>query len=74
MNERPTTLRAANRSLEDGLMFARCLDQAAEGFFRFMLGRRAAEILAKAFVEPDHDLSYQYVTFAECDGRIVGMV
>jgi ribosomal protein S18 acetylase RimI-like enzyme len=49
------------------------VDQAAEGFFGFLLGRRAAEIVATAFAETDHDLSYQNVTFAERDNVIVGM-
>ena len=31
--------RTANPTLDDGLAFARYLDEAAEGFFRFMLGR-----------------------------------
>ena len=74
MNERSTTLRAANATFDDGLAFARHLDEAAEGFFRFMLGRRAGHILATAFLRPDHDLSYQNVTFAERDNVIVGMV
>jgi ribosomal protein S18 acetylase RimI-like enzyme len=47
---------------------------AAEGFFRFMLGRRGVEILARAYREPDHDLSFQRVTFAERNGAVVGMV
>jgi len=55
-------------------VFARYLDEAAEGFFRFMLGRDAGEIIARAFVEPGHDLSYENVTFAERDNVIVGMV
>lgn len=66
-------LRAANPTIGDGLAFARYLDQAAEGFFRIMLGRRADEVVAKAFAMPDHGLSYQNATFAERDGVIVGM-
>ncbi len=67
-------LRAANPSFDEGLAFARYLDAAAEGFFRFMLGRRAGDIIATAFTQPDHDLSYQHVTVAERDTVIVGMV
>jgi ribosomal protein S18 acetylase RimI-like enzyme len=74
MDERSITLRAANPTLDDGLVFARYLDEAAEGFFRFMLGRRAGHIIATAFAQPNHDLSYQNVTFAECDNVTVGMV
>ena len=55
-------------------MFARYLDEAAEGFFRFLLGRRSVDIIANAYTQPDHDLSYQNATFAERDKVIVGMV
>ncbi|MCP4382641.1 MAG: GNAT family N-acetyltransferase [Hyphomicrobiales bacterium] len=73
MDRHSIVLRAANPTIEEGLAFARYLDEAAEGFFRFMLGRRAAHILATAYAQPDHDLSYQNVTFAERDNVIVGM-
>jgi ribosomal protein S18 acetylase RimI-like enzyme len=55
------------------MVYARYLDQAAEGFFRFMLGRRAAEIIAAAYTQPDNNYAYQNVTFAEQDQVIVGM-
>jgi ribosomal protein S18 acetylase RimI-like enzyme len=74
MDRRSIDLRPANPKLDDGLAFARYLDQAAEGFFRFMIGRRAGHIIATAFAQPDHDLSYQNVTFVERDNVIVGMV
>jgi ribosomal protein S18 acetylase RimI-like enzyme len=74
MNRHPIALRAANPTLSDGLAFARHLDEAAEGFFRLMLGGNVAHIIATAFTRPDHDLSYQNVTFAERDNVIVGMV
>ncbi len=74
MDQASTTLRPANPTEADGLAFARYLDEAAEGFFRFMLGRQAKHIIAAAFAQPDHDLSYQNVTFAERDNTIVGMV
>ena len=38
-----------------------------------MLGRRAAHIIAKAYIQPDHAYSFQNVTFAEHDKQIVGM-
>lgn len=74
MDERSIALRAADPTVGEGLAFARYLDQAAEGFFRLLLGRRAPHIIATAFTRPDHDLSYQNVTFAEREGAIVGMV
>ena len=69
-----TTLRSANPFFDQGRLFARYLDQAAEGFFGFLLGRRAADILAAVFVQPEHDLSYQHVTFAVQNKAVVGMV
>ena len=73
MDRHSIVLRAANPTFDEGLACARYLDEAAEGFFRFWLGRRAAHIIATAFAQPDHDLSYQNVTFAERDNVIVGM-
>ncbi len=74
MDRHSLVLRAANPTFDEGLAFARYHDEASEGFMRFMLGRRAAHIIATAFAQPDHDLSYQNVTFAERDNVIVGMV
>jgi len=74
MNQHSTILRAATPTFEEGLAYAHYLDEAAEGFFRFMLGPRSVDIIATAFTQPDHDLSYQNVTFAEHDKVIVGMV
>ncbi len=73
MDRHSIILRTANPTFDEGLAFARYADQAAEGFFRFMLGRRARHIIATAFAQPDHNLSYQNVTFAERDNVIVGM-
>ncbi len=56
------------------MAFARYLDEAAEGFFHFMIGRRVEHVIAAAFLQPDHDLSHQNVTFAEHEGALVGMV
>ena len=73
MSRSSIVLRAAEPTLEEGLVFARYLDQAAEGFMRFLLGRRSSEILAEAYTRPDNDYSFQNVTFAETGGSIVGM-
>ena len=66
--------RTANPIFDEGKVYARYLDQAAEGFFRFMLGSRSIDIIATAFTQPGHDLSYQNVTFVEREKIIVGMV
>ncbi|HYW69259.1 MAG TPA: GNAT family N-acetyltransferase [bacterium] len=73
MGQGETALRPARPEFDEGLHFARYLDEAAEGFFGLMLGRDAEKIVASAFVEPGHSLSHEHVTFAERDGAIVGM-
>ncbi len=73
MSQHPVTLRAANPTFEDGQACARYADVASEGFMRVMFGRRFEDIIATAFIQPDHDLSYQNVIFAERDDAIVGM-
>lgn len=74
MNDSSVTLRVARPDMEDGLVCARYADVASEGFMRVMFGRRFEEIIATAFLQPEHDLSYQNVTFAEYDGAMVGMI
>jgi ribosomal protein S18 acetylase RimI-like enzyme len=73
MSRESIVLRGAGPTIEEGLIFARYLDEAAEGFMRFMLGRRAPRILAEAYTRPDNDYSFQNVVFAEKGGSIVGM-
>ncbi len=68
------TLRPAEPTIEDGLAFAEYLDQAADGIFALLLGRRTPSIIAEAFVSTGHDLSHEHVTIAERGGRPVGML
>lgn len=74
MNPQSTNLRFAKPTVDEGVVFARYLDRAAEGFFRFMLGSRSEQILANAYRIPGHDLSYEHVVFVEQAGEIAGMV
>ena len=74
MDQHSIILRAAKPTFDEGLVFARYLDQAAEGFFRIILGRRVADIVATAYTQPNNDYSHQNVTFVERDEVIVGMV
>lgn len=67
------SLRAAVPSLEDGCAFARYLNQAAEGFFRFWIGKDGDEILAEAFQQSGHDFSFENVTFAVQGEEKIGM-
>ncbi|MCP4607661.1 MAG: hypothetical protein GY845_02945, partial [Planctomycetes bacterium] len=64
-------LRAATPGFDEGVVFARYADEVTEGFLRFMLGRNVITILATAYMHPNHDYSYQNVTFAERDHVIV---
>lgn len=73
MDQDSLVVRAARPTFDEGLACGRYLDEAAEGFHTFMLGRRAAHIIAAAYVLPDHSYSFQNVSFAEHDGQIVGM-
>ena len=73
MDRHSIALRPATPTFEEGLACARYFDEAAEGFMRLVFGRRFEYIIATAFTQPDHDLSYQNVTFAERDNVIVGM-
>jgi ribosomal protein S18 acetylase RimI-like enzyme len=69
----PVLLRPAVPSVEEGRLFGRFLDAAQESWYRAALGPKACDIIAHAYTRPDHELSYQYVTFAEQERRIVGM-
>ncbi len=73
MDRHAIVLRDAKPNFDEGLICARYLDQAAEGFFRFMLGGRAEQIVAEAYTQPYNDHSFENVVFAERDQRIVGM-
>ena len=66
-------LRPAEPTREEGLVYGRYLDDLAPGF-RYVLGREAVGVIASAFVEPGHDLSFEHTTFAERDGSIVGVI
>jgi ribosomal protein S18 acetylase RimI-like enzyme len=68
-----TILRPGNPTLEEGLVYSRYLDVLSPGFRR-ALGRRGVEIVAAAYVQPGHTLSYEHVAFAERRGEMVGMV
>jgi ribosomal protein S18 acetylase RimI-like enzyme len=73
MDRPETVLRAARPTHEEGLAYGRYLDELAPGF-RHTLGRGAIEVLASAYIEPGHDLSFEHVTFAERGEEIVGVI
>ena len=73
MSQDSIRLRPAQPDYDEGIVFARYMDHAADGLFRFMLGQHVEPVIASAFLEPEHSLSYAYVTFAELGGELVGM-
>jgi ribosomal protein S18 acetylase RimI-like enzyme len=74
MSANPVSIRPARPVLDEGRVFARFANEITEGGFRVMLGPRFEEILAHAFVQPGHGMSYERTWFAKRGGRIVGMV
>jgi len=73
MTQPSLILRDATPVYEEGVVFARYLDEIAP-FYRVMLGRRVVDIIGKSFTQPGHDLSYRNTIFAERDKAIVGMI
>ena len=70
--ESEIVIRPANPTFEEGLVYAKYLNQAADGFIRFMLGRKFAEVIANTFATPAHDYSFENVLIAERNGAIAG--
>ena len=73
MDQPMIVIRAANPTYDEGLSCAHYLNEAAEGFFRFMLGRHFERIIAKAYTNPNHSYSFQNVSFATYNKHIIGM-
>ena len=67
------TIQPAVATIDEGQMFARYLNMAADGAFRALLGRDYDQVIGEAYVSPGHDLSYETAVFAERSGRIAGM-
>ncbi len=67
------TLRPAVASIDEGVLFARYLNVAADGAFRALLGKDYDQVIGEAYLSPGHDLSYETVVFADQSGRVAGM-
>lgn len=67
------TVRSALPTIDEGILFGRYLNLAADGAFRALLGRKYDRVIGEAYLSPGHDLSYETAVFAERAGRIVGM-
>lgn len=72
--ENEIVIRPAHATFEEGSVYAKLLDQAADGFIRVMLGAKFANVIADAFVTPAHDFSFSNVIVAERNGMIIGSV
>ena len=66
--------RPAKSDPAEGKAFAQYLETAADDLFPVLFGTRAEAIIARAYSNPGHDLSYEHVVFAEKAGNLVGMV
>ncbi len=73
MTSESVTVRPATATIDEGLLFGRYLNVAADGAFRALLGRDYDRVIGEAYLSPGHDLSYETVVFAERSGRIVGV-
>jgi ribosomal protein S18 acetylase RimI-like enzyme len=73
MTSESVTVRPAVATIDEGLLFARYLNVAADGAFRALLGRDYDRVIGEAYLSPGHDLSYETAVFAERSGRVVGM-
>jgi ribosomal protein S18 acetylase RimI-like enzyme len=73
MTSDSVAVRPAVPTIEEGLLFARYLNMAAEGAFRALLGRGYDRVIGEAYLSPGHDLSYETAVFAEQSGRVAGM-
>jgi hypothetical protein len=69
----PTTVRPALPTFDEGLLFARYLNVAADGAFQVLLSRGYDRVIGEAYLSSGHDMSYETVAFAERSGRIAGM-
>ncbi len=67
-------IRDARPDLAEGLIIARLFDEAAEGFFKSMLGTNAYELIAEAFTKTNNAYSHEHVSIIEYEGAIAGMI
>lgn len=60
--------------MDEGIRFARYMNQASHGLVRRLFGPRYELIIGRAYLSPGNDMSYQTALFAELGGgEIVGL-
>lgn len=67
-------IRRARPERDDGERFAAYFEVAADGLLTWMFGKRYVDVVVRAYLEPGHDLSHEYVWFAESDDGVAGML
>lgn len=67
-------IREAKPISDEGLLYAQFLDEAAEGFFRSMLGNETFEIISEAYLESNNEYSFENALFMEYNGETIGLV
>lgn len=68
------TFRKAKPTIDEGLVFARYMNETAEGFFQSILGEESFSLIASAYIEPNNEYSFENITFATLNETIVGMI
>ena len=66
--------REAKPTIDEGMVFARYLNETAEGFFQSILGEKTFSTIASAYIEPNNEYSFENITFAVKNDIIVGMI
>lgn len=67
-------IREATPNIEEGLLYARYLNEASEGFFASILGEETFEIISEAYLVSNNEYSFENAYFIEYNNRIIGMV
>lgn len=70
----PVKVRKGELTDLDAAAYAKYLNQAADGAFKVLLGRRYSRIIASTYRKPNNSMSHVYSTFATIDGETVGML
>lgn len=65
---------AAQPLADHATHFAKLAQIASDDLYTYLLGKRANDILASLFCQPENDNSYQFTHFLKDDGKIAGMV
>lgn len=74
ISDKSIKIRPAIPNFNEGLVFAKLMNEASEGFFKSVLGNSTDEIIAEAFVKSNNEYSFENVLFIEYNSHIAGMI